>query len=135
VLRTWAAVPESVPEICEWVYTSARDVGFPEREAERWVLAVEEVTLNIVKYAYLDGPAGMIEVENFQSTSGLTVQISDDGRSFNPLAAPYPDVKATLEEREVGGLGIYLARKMVDRIHYERQGEKNILTLSKQLPL
>ena len=133
--RVWPAVPDSVPEICRWVYDTARSAGFSEREAERWVLAVEEVTINIVHYAYGDGPAGTIEVETVPSADGLTVHLSDSGRSFNPLAFPDPNTKATLEERDIGGLGIYLARKVVDRIHYERRDEKNILTLSKQRTL
>ncbi len=133
--RTWPAVPDSVPEICQWVYDAAQRAGFPEQEAERWELAVEEVAINIVHYAYGNGPVGTIELEAGFSTSGMTVQISDTGLSFNPLAAPEPKIGAALEEREIGGLGIYLARKVVDRIHYERRDGKNILTLSKQLPL
>ena len=65
----------------------------------------------------------------------MTVRISDTGRSFDPLAAPDPNLTTALEERSIGGLGIYLARKVVDRIHYERRGGKNILTLNKQLSL
>jgi serine/threonine-protein kinase RsbW len=131
--RVWPAIPDSVPEICQWVYDTARSAGFSEREAERWVLAVEEVTINIVHYAYGDGSLGTIELETVPSADGLTVHLSDTGRSFNPLAVPDPNIKATLEERDIGGLGIYLARKRVDRIHYERRDERNILTLSKKL--
>ena len=67
--RVWPAVPDSVPEICQWVYDTARRAGFPEREAERWVLAVEEVAINIVHFAYRDGLAGTIAVETTRSTS------------------------------------------------------------------
>ena len=131
--RTWPTLPESVPEICQWVYEEARRVGFAEREAERWVLAVEEVTINIVKYAYGESTAGTITVQIFPSGNGLTVQIADSGRPFNPLANPEPRLNASLEEREIGGLGIYLARKVMDRIDYEREDGKNILTLTKRL--
>jgi serine/threonine-protein kinase RsbW len=133
--KVWSAVPDSVSEICQWVYDAARRAGFPEREAKRWVLAVEEVTINIVHYAYGDDVAKTIDVEIIPSVDGLTVQIADAGRSFNPLASPEPKLDASLEEREIGGLGIYLARKVVDRVRYERRDEKNILTLSKQLSL
>jgi serine/threonine-protein kinase RsbW len=132
--RVWPALPESVPEICQGVYETARRVGFSDREAKRWVLAVEEVTVNIVRYAYRDGPAGTITVDITPGATGMTVRISDSGTPFNPLAAPEPNTGAPLEEREIGGLGIHLARKVVDRIHYERGSGKNILTLSKQLP-
>jgi anti-sigma regulatory factor (Ser/Thr protein kinase) len=131
--RTWPALPESVSEICQWVQETARGVGFSEKEAERWVLAVEEVTINIVKYAYRDGPQGTIAVEISPSAVELAVQIADTGRAFNPLTTAEPRLDAPLEEREIGGLGIYLARKVMDRIDYERRDEKNILTLSKHL--
>jgi anti-sigma regulatory factor (Ser/Thr protein kinase) len=135
MVKTWPAVPDSVPEICQWVYDTARSAGFPKGEAERWELALEEVAINIVRYAYGDGPVGTIEIEVRLASSGMSVQISDTGQSFNPLAAPEPKIGAALEEREIGGLGIYLARKVVDRVQYERRDGKNILTLSKQLSL
>ena len=134
MISTWPAVLDSVSEICGRVHASARAAGFSEREAERWVLAVEEVTINIVKYSYRDSPVGTIEVETIPSAEGLTVHLADTGRAFNPLAAPDPNLKATLEEREIGGLGIYLARKVVDQARYERRSDKNILTLIKKLP-
>lgn len=133
--RSWPAISEAVSEICLWVFEAAREAGFSEKEAERWVLAVEEVTINIVKYAYKDGGAGTIAVEIDLSPSGMTARVADSGRPFNPLAAPEPDVLASLEEREIGGLGIFLTRKVMDRIHYERRDDKNILTLSKRLPV
>jgi anti-sigma regulatory factor (Ser/Thr protein kinase) len=133
--RTWPALPESVSAICRWVQETARRVGFSEKEAERWVLAVEEVTINIVKYAYGGGVAGTIAVEIDRSASGMTVRIADSGRPFNPLAAPDPAMHASLEERDIGGLGIYLARKLMDQVDYERRDKENILTLSKRLPL
>ncbi|MCU0580637.1 MAG: ATP-binding protein [Desulfobacterota bacterium] len=131
--KTWPALTESVSVICQWVQETARGVGFSEKEAERWVLAVEEVTSNIVHYAYGGGATGTITVEGLPSASGLTVRISDTGRPFNPLAAPDPNLDAPLAEREIGGLGIYLARKVMDRIDYEREDGKNVLTLTKHL--
>lgn len=131
--RTWPALQEAVPEICQWVHEKARQAGFTEREAERWVLAVEEVTINIVHYAYGDDVTGTITVEGLPCASSLTVRISDTGRPFDLLAAPDPKLDAALAEREIGGLGIYLARQVMDRIHYERADGKNILTLTKRL--
>jgi serine/threonine-protein kinase RsbW len=133
--KNWPAVSDAVPDICLWVSEAAREAGFSEREAERWVLAVEEVAINIAHYAYGDGAAGTIAVEIDRSGSGMTVRISDSGRPFNPLAAPEPEINAPLEKREIGGLGIYLARKVVDRSHYERRDDKNVLTLSKRIPV
>jgi anti-sigma regulatory factor (Ser/Thr protein kinase) len=132
--KEWPAVIDSVPDICTWVLAEARETGFSEREAERWMLAVEEVTVNIVHYAYRDGPVGKIAVDVNRSASGMTIGISDSGRPFNPLSAPDPAIHTPLEKRAIGGLGIFLARKVVDRIHYERRAGRNILTLRKQLP-
>jgi sigma-B regulation protein RsbU (phosphoserine phosphatase) len=63
----------------------------------------------------------------------LTVTISDDGLPFNPLSAKAPDTKASLEDRDIGGLGIHLVRSMVDDVSYHRRIDKNVLTLVKQL--
>jgi serine/threonine-protein kinase RsbW len=60
--------------------------------------------------------------------------LEDDGRPFNPVAAPEPDTTKSLEERSLGGLGIYLVRKLMDGLEYQRQAGKNLLLMKKNLP-
>ena len=61
------------------------------------------------------------------------IEIEDDGRAFNPLDAPGPDLSASLMDREPGGLGIHLARSLMDQIFYQRVGQRNLLTLTKRI--
>ncbi len=108
--------------------------------AERWSaeslfqvrLALEEVVINIIKYAHERGKHA-IEVSLAQEADRLTIEITDDGRSFNPLTdSPAPDLDASLEDRSVGGLGVYLTRSVMDALDYRRIDGKNHLTLVKR---
>jgi anti-sigma regulatory factor (Ser/Thr protein kinase) len=98
-------------------------------------LAVEEILANIISYGYTDNR------EEHEIKLGVSVQpgevrvdVEDDGRPFNPLEAPEPDTTKPLEERTLGGLGIYLVRKLMDGLEYQRQAGKNLLLMKKKLP-
>ena len=98
-------------------------------------LSVEEVVENVVRYAYEDG-SGWREAGTDLDEGGLalTVQIRDAGTPFNPLEdAAEPDLDAPAEERRIGGLGIFLCKKMMDGIEYEYKDGCNILTMKKRL--
>ena len=96
-------------------------------------LAIEEFTTNSIKYGYDDTEEHLIEVNLSLSSDELVLTIVDDGRAFNPLEAPEPKISTPVEDRPVGGLGIYLVRKMSDQMEYAREGGKNRLTLHKSL--
>lgn len=96
-------------------------------------LAVEEFGVNIVEYGHDDDKAHAIKIVISSEAEAITIEIEDDGRAFNPLCdAPEPDLDAALEDRTVGGLGIHLVRSMMDEVHYQRQQDKNCLTLVKR---
>jgi anti-sigma regulatory factor (Ser/Thr protein kinase) len=88
---------------------------------------------NVILYAYPKGADGLVDVEAILREHSLEFIISDSGAPFDPTAAPEADVTLTAEERPIGGLGIYLVRQLMDVVRYERQGEKNILTMIKKL--
>jgi anti-sigma regulatory factor (Ser/Thr protein kinase) len=92
-------------------------------------LILEEVLTNVFNYAY---PAGPGEAELACELKGgmLMLSITDWGSPFNPLDSPPPDLSQDIDERAVGGLGIYFVKEMVDEISYERRDSRNILTLS-----
>ena len=95
-------------------------------------LVIEELVLNIIDYGYDDNDQ---EIElNFKSdASSVTIDITDEGRAFDPLNdAPEPDINSPLEDRHVGGLGVYLARTMMDELTYRRENSRNHLTLVKR---
>jgi anti-sigma regulatory factor (Ser/Thr protein kinase) len=94
-------------------------------------LAIEEFATNSIKYGYDDTQEHLIEVNLSLAKGELVLTIVDDGRAFNPLQAPEPKLSMPVEDRPVGGLGIYLVRKMSDQIRYAREDGKNRLTLHK----
>ena len=92
-------------------------------------LVLEELAINTINHGHL---VGVHEITiSFDSTpEALTIEIVDDGRPFDPLHdAPVPDVNAPLEERPIGGLGVFLVRKLMDELTYRREDERNHLKL------
>ena len=74
-----------------------------------------------------------IDVQLISEPDALTIKIADDGRAFDPLSqAPTPDVDANLEDRPIGGLGVYLVQTLMDEAHYRREQDRNHLTLVKR---
>lgn len=92
-------------------------------------LALEELFVNIVLYGYDDDGEHEVTIVITKDGSELTVEIRDDGKPFNPLEAPAPDLEMPVEEREPGGLGIHLVRHISKGIEYRREGAHNILVL------
>ena len=96
-------------------------------------LAIEEHVTNCIKYGYDDAGEHLIEIDLELSDTELVIHITDDGHPFNPLELPEPDTSVPLEQRKPGGIGIHLLRKLSDRMEHERIGEKNRLTLCKNI--
>lgn len=97
-------------------------------------LSVEEAVENVVRYAY-DGGIGWLEVGSELEDDGvvLSIELRDAGVVFNPLELPEPDIDATVEDRKVGGLGIFLCKKMMDSVAYRYENGCNILTMRKNI--
>jgi len=108
--------------------TAAGGLGFaPERLLEI-ELVVEEALTNVCKYSGL-GRAAAVEVACFEGEGVFAVEVSDDGKPFDPTALPAPDLAAPLERKPIGGLGVHLIRKLCDKVSYRREGERNVLRL------
>jgi anti-sigma regulatory factor (Ser/Thr protein kinase) len=90
-------------------------------------LVMEEILTNVVKYAFEDASEHEINVVLSVTDDDLAIRFEDDGREFDPLAVPPPVEKKSLEEADVGGLGVFLVRKSVSSIEYRRDRSKNIL--------
>ena len=97
-------------------------------------LSIEEAVENVVCYAY-EGGIGWLEVGTSLDHDSLilTIELRDAGVPFNPLEAPNPDVTLPANEREVGGLGIFLCKKMMDSINYQYVDGNNVLTMTKRV--
>jgi anti-sigma regulatory factor (Ser/Thr protein kinase) len=96
-------------------------------------LALEEIVVNVIRYAYEDASEHEITVRMVISEGKLVLEVRDDGKPFNPLDVPPPDLTKPPEERREGGLGIFLARKFMDSVEYARVGVENVLTMRKKL--
>ena len=109
-------------------------IGCPMKLLMQTQLAVEEIFVNISHYAYKD-KTGEVNVlcELDKEKNLFTIIFEDTGIPFNPLKRDDPDVTATAEERNIGGLSIFLTKKLMDEVHYENKDGKNILTLIKKI--
>ena len=95
-------------------------------------LALEEVVMNVISYAYGDGGPHEFEVRLKSDGDGVVIDVIDDGRPFDPLQeAAEPDVDATLDARNIGGLGVYFVKTLMDHVEYRRENDRNRLTLTK----
>ena len=92
-------------------------------------LAIEEMGTNLLKYGYDDAARHQILLRLELQPGTLVLVLEDDGHEFNPLNAPEPDVHLTAEERDPGGLGIHLVRRLAQDIRYERHEGRNRLTV------
>jgi len=96
-------------------------------------LSLDEVITNVISYAYADVQEHAIDVHLHLEDGLLRAEVVDDGRPFDPLDVPPPDLDAPMEERRIGGLGVHIVREMMDRLEYRRDGDRNVLTLSKRV--
>lgn len=95
-------------------------------------LILEEVLANVISYAYGDNQLHEIVVRADLRDGELVIEVEDDGRPFNPLQIPPPDLDRPLEQRNVGGLGLHLVRELTSSIEYTRREEKNHLVMRKK---
>ena len=107
--------------------------GIPQKAIAQLSLALDEILTNIISYAYADGAEHDILLRLAASADDITVRVEDDGRAFNPLDVPPPPLDTPPADRSIGGLGMHLARKMVDRLAYQRKQDKNVLVMYKAL--
>jgi len=122
------AVIASLETIAHFVQDAAAEAGLDRVAAYRLRLAIDEIATNIVSYGYDDGGAEEAITLEYRATDAQVIfELIDRGRAFDPLACPLDPDELTkpLEERRVGGLGMFLAKSYVDGFRYERVGESN----------
>ena len=101
---------------------------------DKFSIVVDEIFSNIANYAYKDGKGSVKVVCDYDVPSKIfSMTFIDSGVEYNPLNAPEPDVKLPLEKRRIGGLGIFIVKKFMDKLVYRRKGNENILTLVKKV--
>ena len=129
----FAAKFEFLDEIREYVGNIAREGGFGNKDVYNIQLATDEAASNIIEHAYENIADGVLELACGVQGDTIKIILTDHGDPFDPSEIPLPDLKADLSDRKIGGLGIFLMRKLMDEVHYESKADKsNTLTLLKR---
>jgi len=96
-------------------------------------LLLDEIVINIISHGYDDEREHQILVTLALENGVLAIRVEDDGRPFNPLDVPGPNLDLPIEERPIGGLGVYIARSIADQMDYRRDAGRNVLTMRKRM--
>ena len=131
---TVEARPENLDRVLAFVDGLLEEIGCPMKAQMQIDVAVEELFVNIASYAYAPetGDAA-IRVEAADDPPSVSVTFTDGGVPYDPLAKADPDVTLSAEERQIGGLGIYMVKKSMDDVRYRYENGKNVLTITKRL--
>jgi anti-sigma regulatory factor (Ser/Thr protein kinase) len=117
----------------EFVITCAKHRDLDEITINKLLLVTEEIFVNIVNYAY-GNSSGSVEIKcSYTGKDNFVLQFVDQGIAFNPLEVAIPQTQAPVEEREIGGLGIFLVKSLVESVEYQRENNHNILTITKRV--
>lgn len=125
--------PDEIGRIATAITDFATSHGLGNELINEVNLAIEEVVINIIHFGFENKNERSINISANIIKDRFVVDITDDGRPFNPLEASPPDVNLSVEKRPIGGLGIYLVKHFVDDVVYERKKELNHLTLIKMI--
>ncbi len=123
---------EYLDQVLAFVDQYLESIDCPPKSQMQVDIAVEEVFVNIAQYAYAPD-VGSMTLRIDRDASGLSITFTDSGVPFDPLAKLDPDVTLSAEEREIGGLGIFMVKKSMDSMEYKRENGQNILTIRKKL--
>ena len=124
---------EAVPMLNQFIDSFAEDIMLDMSLTMSLNLAIEEAVVNVMSYAYPQGMQGNVNIEAIADDEWLTFIISDRGIPFDPTAKEEADTTLSVEERPIGGLGIFLVRQLMDSINYERVDGRNVLTVRKKI--
>ena len=111
----------------DFLKSDMNEHNVPEKKQFQLTMAAEEIFANISSYAYQED--GMVEITTFVQDGTYYVRFVDSGKKYNPLQHEDPDITAELKDRPIGGLGIFLAKKLSDKISYSYENEHNILVI------
>ena len=132
--QTFPAKTEALPDILGFVEETLEGYGCPMKIQMAVCVAIEEVFVNVAHYAYGNGEGDMnLGIGFDEENRTITFRMTDKGVPFDPLQKPDPDITLSAEEREIGGLGIFIAKKTMDSLSYSYENGENILTMLKTI--
>lgn len=132
---TLDATIENVTAVTSFVDEQLERLGCPPESQAQIDIAIDELFSNIAYYAYNPetGPA-TVRVEVMEEPLSVEITFIDSGVAYNPLAKDDPDLSLSADEREIGGLGIFIVKNSMDDVAYEYKDGKNILRIRKNIP-
>ena len=131
---TIAATVENIEAVTEFVDAQLEALDCPMKAQMQINIAIDELFSNIARYAYNpEVGAATVRVEVLEDPLAVSVTFIDQGKPYDPLAKADPDVTLSAEERDIGGLGIYMVKKSMDGIAYEYKDGQNILKVTKNI--
>ena len=132
--KTFPAKTEALPDILGFVEETLESYECPMKIQMAVCVAIEEVFVNIAHYAYGGGEGDVTLGLHFDDASRkVTFRMADKGIPFDPLKKPDPDITLSAEDRDVGGLGIFITKKTMDQVSYAYENGENILTMTKKV--
>ena len=132
--KTFPACIDSLNDVLGFVEEKLQEYGCPMKTQMAICVAIEEVFVNIANYAYPGSTGDMTLGIGFAEDSRtLTFRLSDKGVAFDPLQKPDPDITLSAEQRQIGGLGIFITKKTMDSLTYAYENGENILTMTKNI--
>jgi anti-sigma regulatory factor (Ser/Thr protein kinase) len=125
--------PREKQKLLQALQEFARDHRLPEKVLQAADLSLEEHLTNVMNYGFHDSQVHQILVRLEMVDGGFQIEVEDDGKAFNPLDYPGPDLNLPASERPIGGLGIHLIRQFMDQLGYRREGGRNIFQMRKKV--
>ena len=132
--KTFPAKTESLNDVLGFLEETLEVFECPMKTQMALSVAIEEVFVNVAHYAYPESEGDMTLYISFdEERRNITFRMTDKGVPFDPLKKPDPDITLSAEEREIGGLGIFIAKKTMDSLSYSYVNGENILTMIKNI--
>ena len=130
--KTFDAAVDQLDEVLAFVTDQLDQLDCPPKHRIQIEVAVEELFVNIASYAYRPGTGTAdVTVEAFDNPKAVEITFRDSGVPYDPLAKQDPDISLSADDRQIGGLGIFMVKKTMDDMRYEYKDNQNVLTIRK----
>lgn len=131
LIKQMPARVESLHELLTFIRNEGKQRGLSDDTLNRIELVAEEALVNVFVHGYASPGEGQVDVRCLGADNPtLTIEIRDKGIAFDPLSIADPDIESDIAKRKIGGMGVFLIRKMTDHVSYRRDADSNILTMS-----
>jgi len=127
---TVPALVDRVDDVFALIDEAMINAGIEVKMQNNIRIAAEEIFVNIASYAYPEGE-GEVAVSVSADENSIVIEFADSGTPYDPLVKADPDITLSADERDIGGLGVFMVKKMMDSVEYRYEGNKNVLTIKK----